>query len=133
VRLPSGDFFHALMVFFNDPPHRSAKWNSSRAEHMQAVHTNRPHRRPGELMKVRMVMRIMSIHDALQGSLLLIMGCRPSRMGADNLQAVAEYLPGWRQQSRSLPTQIFERTPFGIVSFAGFVKASDGKIFPKWN
>jgi hypothetical protein len=133
VRLPSGDFFHTLMVVFDHPSHRSAKWNSSRAEHMQAVHANRPHRRPGELMKVRMVMGIMSIHDALQGSLLWLLGCLESGMGADNLQSVAGYLLGLRQQSSLFMTPNIWANTFCIASFGGFVKASSGKIFPKWN
>lgn len=70
LRLSGRQFLHAYMAIFDDSLHRSTQWNSSRAQQMQAVHTNGPHRLPGKLMKVRMVMGIVAIHDALLGSLL---------------------------------------------------------------
>lgn len=132
MRLPSGNFLDTLMVVFDHPSHRSAQWNSSRTEHMQAVHANRPHRRPGELMKVRMVMRIMSIHDALQGALLRN-GMSTILNSVRLICNVTDDPSALRQQSSLFTTPNIWANTFCIVSFGGFVKACSGKTFPKWN
>jgi hypothetical protein len=65
VRLPRSHFLYALMVVLDGPSHRSAQLHSSRAQQMEAVNTHRPHSWAMMLVKVRMVMRIVGIHDAL--------------------------------------------------------------------
>ena len=81
VGLPGGNLLHALMVVLDLPPRRGVQGNFGRTEQVQAIDANRPHRLASERwMKVRIVMWIMSVHDALE---------RCSQLDAGNRRMVA--------------------------------------------
>ena len=66
MRLPSSDFFHAFMLLKDCPAHCRTQRDAGHPKQVQAIGANRPHRLAGHIMEVRMVMWIMSVHDALK-------------------------------------------------------------------